>query len=99
RYFHVTGVETCALPIFDFSTGASFIRNLVVRPADQIVAAAVKPGGMRSQQRSPFIETSEVRVRIYARCLTCWRISPTSWHGRVRSEERRVGKECKRQGR
>src|SRR5207302_6771436 len=74
RDFHVTGVQTCALPICRAVPRAQHLDSLpATRSAD-----AQRSGGRGSQQRTNLTE----------RCRS----------GRselMRSEERRVGKECR----
>src|SRR5690606_40893746 len=77
RVFHVTGVQTCALPIFSNSSLSS-TRCTVTRPVDVIAL----PVTTRRYGRGP-----------------CWRppvaaLSPRACTA-ARSEERRVGKECR----
>src|SRR5439155_14066336 len=77
---HVTGVQTCALPICLAAAAWNIEREV--------------PGGVaaftgflgRSEQRANQIEGLDVSHRIRARRAA---------DGRLRSEERRVGKECR----
>src|SRR5437660_9029772 len=65
---HVTGVQTCALPIFE--------------------AAAAEPPQRHPLQRPPAVGTGEDAVRGPVHHISRARCSS-------RSEERRVGKECR----
>src|SRR5690606_39797466 len=85
RDFHVTGVQTCALPI---SRG--------IRCCTRTAACLDEtPHGLKP----PFLPLSpRQRNAPYAETIRCgWTSSPrnSSWRWRKRSEERRVGKECR----
>src|SRR5258708_31147243 len=74
----VTGVQTCALPIWVVRL-TSRRRGLSMRRSK---GAACRPAAQSSSSASPSVRT-------------CNRASsPRSWNSR-RSEERRVGKECR----
>src|SRR5690606_39283650 len=79
RDFHVTGVQTCALPISSGPprSGRLFSRPIFCRPRKS--AGATPPGG----------GASAGRARIGFRAAATGQAIPTG-----RSEERRVGKEC-----
>src|SRR5207302_2919925 len=92
--FHVTGVQTCALPIYadGESLDAAGQRRLVIRFGDQVQVIALqrqlgdaKPialaGRLERRQYRPIADCAGSRGRLP---------DATS---RVRSEERRVGKE------
>src|SRR5207249_5388440 len=89
---NVTGVQTCALPISlnlrftndIFAKNATFNYPLVTRPAagDFIGQATVNT-------------TGTVVISPGAQSATIW--DGRNW-GDARSEERRVGKECRRRG-
>src|SRR5690606_39581326 len=95
RDFHVTGVQTCALPIFN-APASSRVLDTMRRP---------------SARSDPTISTGEVRKRNTMRLLpgvtglvaysrASWSLSSVSTSSvelAVRSGERRVGKEGGRQ--
>src|SRR5690606_40806544 len=82
RDFHVTGVQTCALPILDESG-----RLVEIRAYLQDVT--------RSRERERVLEESVELMRFVEAAtqdvLWDWDIR----RGTLRSEERRVGKECR----
>src|SRR2546430_13144613 len=78
RDLTVTGVQTCALPIFD--GGADHRLHLLA--AGQHLAAFL--------QRQPLLRQRELTARLVHPLLGDLEIG-----GRKRSEERRVGKECR----
>src|SRR2546421_5305438 len=75
----VTGVQTCALPIFDGDVTRSGVRDHVAGAADPAGGAAVPDGDQ------------QVGAVQGGRPLTL----PLAATGVLRSEERRVGKECR----
>src|SRR5207302_2145083 len=86
RDFHVTGVQTCALPICyrEVSSGLTPIMQMLARR---------KPGANLPVAGSPKAALAETAV-----CRSC-KSSAACPRGRFssgRSEERRVGKECVR---
>src|SRR5207302_8205849 len=74
RDFHVTGVQTCALPICPFAAGHAALRR-----ADQ--GSRAGPRRLDPPRRGP--------------PATGARPAAGKCHGKSRSEERRVGKECR----
>src|SRR5690606_39529835 len=94
--FHVTGVQTCALPI---SFGTNVLGTLVVEieAEDGTIGFAVTTGGepaayIVEKHLARFLEgrdPSEVE-RIWDQMYF-----GTQFYGRKRSEERRVGKGCR----
>src|SRR5690606_40177731 len=86
RYFHVTGVQTCALPIFK-ETHSNVVRIRLARhgskknPHYRIVVA-----DQRSPRDGRFIE----QIGRYNP-----QTDPSEIAVNARSEERRVGKECR----
>src|SRR5690606_40669429 len=91
RDFHVTGVQTCALPIFtDDGWRVEGKRRLLAAVLwaiyqDTIVCVAVEGGGRRAEVTSAEKRARDLRsLRLIFRKLR---------HGEQRSEERRVGKE------
>src|SRR5690606_40395122 len=76
RDFHVTGVQTCALPIFHSQSSGN--RHTLLLASRQVRRVSIgflgKPHAL--EQRQP----------LFPGCLY--------WHA-LRSEERRVGKECR----
>src|SRR5690606_40409352 len=87
RDFHVTGVQTCALPIS-------------VRPARMPVIVTPKPPApaLRRRERSepsPISEESAPSEKAPASEATTPQLTPVAASAATRSEERRVGKECR----
>src|SRR5690606_40397131 len=85
RDFHVTGVQTCALPIF--STGMAAIFGSIfplIKPGNHIVSCLNIFGSSRT---------------IFSSILPDWGVSTSYFNAdsidKLRSEERRVGKECR----
>src|SRR5690606_39694985 len=88
RDFHVTGVQTCALPISRLIEAGPVTRVGRLRMADgtTLLVSAVEPGGLSRVVRA-LADKHTVLVSGWAR----------SDEGlEVRSEERRVGKEGRR---
>src|SRR5260363_116056 len=82
----VTGVQTCALPIYDHL------------PARAIVPSAGKLHGFLYQieEWSKLVERRGQLGRQSGSNASCWmKAVPTKGLKRMRSEERRVGKECR----
>src|SRR5690625_5890009 len=79
---HVTGVQTCALPILD-SMRTPVTAPTWPRSTSSPSTTAERRTAENIRASSPDIPTA------YG---PCWLISPTSC---LRSEERRVGKECR----
>src|SRR5439155_13425507 len=80
---HVTGVQTCALPI----SGVSFAQLRWEHYHDQLVAARAK---LTPAQTDSAYHAGD--VRLFQHILVS---VPPSAASKVRSEERRVGKECR----
>src|SRR5690606_41096538 len=82
RDFHVTGVQTCALPIYDAIIRRVFRPAVIAVPLAYFHVVATQfgkaRGGGRGQRRHPFDA-----------------VNPSYQSGKHRSEERRVGKECR----
>src|SRR5690606_40728545 len=90
RVFHVTGVQTCALPISVYAagndvrrTGEQFSGCLV-----QVMIAVEDFARAKLPARNPSVKTVSVRRKIHCNIQGVWRVV-----GIHRSEERRVGKE------
>src|SRR5690606_40245819 len=90
RDFHVTGVQTCALPIYDlaFAVNAHTLR-LVCRAleiGDQLIAYAQNVGiaYLTSQRTADRIRGFEQFIAELPQAVVV----------QTRSEERRVGKDC-----
>src|SRR5256886_10340957 len=81
RDLTVTGVQTCALPISRQPNPQGNSLGVVLSPGD--LAAAERSGGERSEP-----QRSAAAAKAGADSLTASRPDP-------RSEERRVGKECR----
>src|SRR5688500_19773738 len=84
RDYKVTGVQTCALPIFEYWHGVDV--NVDARLANGLTVRGGTSVGRR------IMDNCEIRAKLPE-------ISPTDPYCRVvRSEERRVGKECRERG-
>src|SRR5207253_4816019 len=83
---HVTGVQTCALPIYWRTVSNSSTLNH---------GTSALPSGRRSRQNgtSPSSSHSRHPSQQSPNARGCWRVSSESLT--FRSEERRVGKECR----
>src|SRR5690606_40470634 len=77
RGFHVTGVQTCALPI----------SQNALHGLRSCAAIAAPPRGSKSRFRG----YNSLRAPVHPLCNVCPRAE-------IRSEERRVGKECRYRG-
>src|SRR5690606_40619142 len=87
RDFHVTGVQTCALPI---SPGKEQI--LAIRLARQFTNA---PGPSKWSTTSPDKYVANPSLSQMSFHVPQVTLLPNHWCASSRSEERRVGKECK----
>src|SRR5690606_39528233 len=89
RDFHVTGVQTCALPIFHSrserldATGNPAHLRALVQLSESVVSGAVAAVCDR------FCDY------LLERLAPRWPADAVCRSGRIRSEERRVGKECR----
>src|SRR5207302_4674377 len=83
RDFHVTGVQTCALPIYVVTREAVY-RVRVLRAGTRVVASG-KNGRRRAE-----IESIEGRAAVEIKGVVT-----RAGKDAPRSEERRVGKECR----
>src|SRR5690606_41175450 len=83
RDFHVTGVQTCALPIFD-----PVIHQLAERFADKNHALFLGRGALHPIAMEGALKLKEISY-IHAEAYPAGELK----HGPLRSEERRVGKE------
>src|SRR5207253_4486156 len=81
---HVTGVQTCALPIFYFDVG-------VERPIDLALVQLDLPRDSAGQPQQTFREGEPVTLQATVQAVGKDLSNALVWH--VRSEERRVGKE------
>src|SRR5690606_40474424 len=92
RDFHVTGVQTCALPIFAFPV--RFSHRLIVAAIDarrgELYYAFYRqvPGGVQRLSEPELGSPDDLASEIIARGEECLLV------GDGRSEERREGKEC-----
>src|SRR5690606_40696729 len=87
RDFHVTGVQTCALPISPKVEAGkpTWFTNCFMRPLSRPEAVNVSAYfPKRSKTKSSLIFTEIL-----------WSVKPTITPCSWRSEERRVGKECR----
>src|SRR5207253_7927746 len=90
---HVTGVQTCALPIFVKSK----VHGLHLLTVQATVPPLIPCSASRSgRPRSPWIQGCNVwwLDRKYLHVRPWQSVSHEGW-GELRSEERRVGKECR----
>src|SRR5207302_2406845 len=93
RDFHVTGVQTCALPIY----------NLLPCPWTELCAQVRTDGESLARSALPIVQASERAVAraesalgvMLSRRLSRSRSSHDAGAVDERSEERRVGKECR----
>src|SRR5690606_40679885 len=98
RDFHVTGVQTCALPIYDYREMISEIisrmdRGKIFYFDDQNVVDSCEGRPVRLEERSAeglFLVLDSGKAIRADRLITVF--------GKPRSEERRVGKECRCRG-
>src|SRR5699024_11883269 len=77
RYRNVTGVQTCALPIFSGVGGGKFAPDASIT-REQLAAMLYRAAGSPEVQETTLTFNDASKVSSYAR-----------------SEERRVGKECR----
>src|SRR5690606_40774124 len=90
RAFHVTGVQTCALPIFTF----------IQAPCAAALAHRAATPASLSEFGLPFLTISSASGNTSTLvCSTLKGISMAYLVASWRSEERRVGEECARRGR
>src|SRR5207253_7846099 len=90
---HVTGVQTCALPIFVAPDSAEIVRNVQVPLPDER-ARNRGCGHNRRDQQHDTSSPHEMRHPDEHSSSTCLRqLSYATTY--TRSEERRVGKECR----
>src|SRR3712207_8443102 len=80
RDIGVTGVQTCALPIFSFSHSFYSVTpnttyHYLVKATDASGQSSYKTGSVKSKARDILVDFSKITM--------------------IRSEERRVGKECR----
>src|SRR5690606_40880891 len=91
RDFHVTGVQTCALPIFDREVSGFRLHQPVALAG--CCGHVVRVRVPRSVQTA---SSCTSQSSLGSPSSTCWKANaaPTR-RGGARSEERRVGKECR----
>src|SRR5207253_4048454 len=82
---HVTGVQTCALPILIAAPQEANAGERVLRPADKVMAPS------RAQQ----VEVAQLKHRVHVVPLLPRGQRPAKIFAAHRSEERRVGKGCR----
>src|SRR5690606_40598126 len=92
RDFHVTGVQTCALPIFRCKQGEL---DLIMLDKQTLVIIEVR--FRKTDKYGSALEsvTQKKQSRIIAATHLYLSINKTDKPIRFRSEERRVGKECR----
>src|SRR5439155_14991564 len=87
---HVTGVQTCALPI---SYSASMRHRLKIGwgacPWQSLLRDLPAPTGRVQNQCDEVMSTAAAVIAVRLGVLLC------GWRNSMRSEERRVGKECR----
>src|SRR5690606_40785863 len=93
RDFHVTGVQTCALPILDGFAARHPDRLQIIRAADTGQADALNTGFARAD--GDLLGWLNADDRLAEGALA--RLRQTALM-EPRSEERRVGKECRSRG-
>src|SRR5699024_11535835 len=93
---NVTGVQTCALPILrkfgDKALVDKFLPRLTARDLDTLYQ-----GAMFMTEQVAGSDIAHIETRAYQQDGQ-WRLSGDKWFC-SRSEERRVGKECRSRGR
>src|SRR5690606_40005181 len=84
RDFHVTGVQTCALPIFNsVANNVTVVRGLdLISRGDHTFERALCGSGKKDPELTQSLDRYLVK-------------SPNFSSSKPRSEERRVGKECR----
>src|SRR5690606_40532953 len=80
RDFHVTGVQTCALPILN--TQIQQLENMITKKCKVLVIASIDGSALTEVLRKA--AENGIKVIAYDRLIM-----------NSRSEERRVGKECR----
>src|SRR5690606_39630943 len=90
--FHVTGVQTCALPI---ASGAPLVPERL-RAAEGLLEAVVRAlelGALRAPPPDPLLEPAQPLAQLRRLALELPRLAPEPLDHllRARSEERRVG--------
>src|SRR5690606_39546080 len=89
RDFHVTGVQTCALPIFRADAVADVLEDAVAEAvAGDVGRRRARRQGRGRPELTGFLVAQVERL---AAAIAHRVVVP----GRERSEERRVGKECR----
>src|SRR5699024_11729728 len=83
---NVTGVQTCALPIFEDAVGIDAVRQF---GHDGDLSRTGRTVGLRRCRLRPRLRDRRARARQSPRLR-----APTAPYGAERSEERRVGREC-----
>src|SRR5690606_39591367 len=86
RDFHVTGVQTCALPILAMNTAARPIMLCMKATSSGILVISTRLA-MMVPAPPPTTSAPSTQARPLVKLTS-----------RVRSEERRVGKECRSRG-
>src|SRR5690606_40378868 len=85
RDFHVTGVQTCALPILNFPPTPGGPKEM------SLINTPIKPFKAQAYKDRKFIEISDADLKGKWSVFFFYPADFTF----VRSEERRVGKECR----
>src|SRR5690606_40890053 len=86
RDFHVTGVQTCALPICSAGSAA---------PVRTLAGATVTPVSASHGARPPNRHHRPHHAAAVRQNARAWSDAMIASEGPGRSEERRVGKECR----
>src|SRR2546430_11454381 len=79
RDLTVTGVQTCALPIFVVALSAVLPLDVIAQPSEQLLVGGASEG---------------LAAEVALHYSHAHRLLPSTWSS-SRSEERRVGKECR----
>src|SRR5699024_11459073 len=96
RYRNVTGVQTCALPIYDFC-GDSYFFSEKDDGFICVIADGLGSGETAGESSQAVVDIIKNNVNISDEALVKKCVQKLSRkRGSVRSEERRVGQECGR---
>src|SRR5690606_41089543 len=90
RDFHVTGVQTCALPISTTEAKAKAVQPLV----DKMISLGKRGDLHARRQAAAFLTKKEVVKKLFDEVAPKY----ATRNGGYRSEERRVGKEWEYRG-
>src|SRR5690606_40303458 len=92
--FHVTGVQTCALPISPILVEDYMCKKLVTFRPDQSILAVMEDFAKYHISGGPVLDDNGFLVGIISEADCMKQISESRYFNQpIRSEERRVGKE------